>query len=42
MKIFGVDFTSVPSAIKPITCMECRLDQNILSVEGFERITSFE
>lgn len=42
MKIFGVDFTSVPSVQKGITCVQCQIDENSLSLEGFERITSFE
>ncbi len=30
MKIYGIDFTSRPKRSKPITCLECRLDGNIL------------
>ena len=31
MKIYGIDFTSSPSRRKPITCLECELEQNHLS-----------
>ena len=41
MKIYGVDFTSVPSSKKAITCVQCRLDEDGLSLERFDRITSF-
>ena len=42
MKIFGVDFTSVPSSRKPITCAQCRLDENGLSLETCFPIRSFD
>ena len=40
MKIFGIDFTSVPSDKKPITCACCRLHDDRLVVEGLSRLTS--
>ena len=30
MKIYGIDFTSKPTRRKPITCLECVLDGNVL------------
>ena len=42
MKIFGVDFTSAPNSKKVITCIQCRLDKNGLSLESFDCITSFD
>jgi len=42
MKIFGVDFTSIPSSKKPITCAQCRLDENGLSLETSFSIRSFD
>jgi len=30
MKVYGIDFTSTPKRSKPITCLECRLDDNRL------------
>lgn len=42
MKIFGVDFTSVPSSRKPITCAQCRLDEDGLFLESSISIKSFE
>lgn len=42
MKIFGVDFTSVPSHKKPITCAQCRLDESGLFLEASFPIRSFD
>lgn len=42
MKIFGVDFTSVPSSKKPITAVQCRLDENGLFLENSVSIRSFD
>jgi hypothetical protein len=42
MKIYGVDFTSVPSSNKAITFVQCRLDEDGLSLEHFDLITSFD
>lgn len=42
MKIFGVDFTSVPSFKKAITCVQCRLDEDGLSLENSVSIRSFD
>ena len=42
MKIYGIDFTSSPSARKPITCIECELSGCSLSVGTLARWPSFE
>ena len=42
MKIFGVDFTSVPSSRKAITCVQCRLDEDGLSLESSVSTRSFD
>ena len=42
MKIFGIDFTSVPSSKKPITAVQCRLDENGLFLEKSVSIRSFD
>ncbi len=42
MNIYGVDFTSRPTARKPIMCAECRLDSGSLIFEGLRRLVSFE
>lgn len=39
--VFGVDFTSVPSARKPMTCVRTRFDRNELRFEKLERWHSF-
>ena len=42
MKIYGLDFTSVPSLKKPITFAECRLDEDTLFMENLGCQTSFD
>lgn len=42
MKIYGVDFTSTPSSKKPITCAQCRLDEDCLFLENLSCLTSFD
>lgn len=42
MKIFGLDFTSVPSSRKPITSAQCNLSADILKLEKFETFESFD
>ena len=42
MRIHGLDFTSVPSRRKPITCAVCNLQDNILHVQNMLSLTSFE
>jgi len=42
MKIFGIDFTSVPGSRKFITCAQCRLDESDLSLEISFHIKSFD
>lgn len=34
MKVYGFDFTRAPSARKPITCADCRLEEGHLCVEA--------
>ncbi len=41
-KIFGIDFTSKPSKKKPITCLECLLEGNILTSIGMHRWVIFD
>ena len=36
MKVIGIDFTSSPSRRKPLTCMHCTLDGNILRAHTLE------
>ena len=42
MKIFGIDFTSVPSSKKAITYAQCTLSKKRLSLEGLSCLTSFD
>jgi hypothetical protein len=42
MKIYGFDFTSVPSPRKPITCAVCDLQDTLLSVRNCLKLISFE
>src|SRR5579884_2079119 len=42
MRIYGLDFTSVPSRRKPITCAACDLQDGLLQVQDFQSLTSFE
>lgn len=45
ISIFGLDFTSAPSARKPITCAVCRLEATTLSVQAclsFAQFATFE
>ncbi len=41
MIIRGIDFTSRPTRRKPITCVEARLDGEVLKVERLEKWESF-
>ena len=41
MKIYGLDFTSTPSAKKPITCAQCRLEGDTLHLESITNLESF-
>lgn len=41
-KLLGIDFTSAPSARKPITCAHCTLEAGVLRVERVQLLTSFE
>jgi hypothetical protein len=41
MNIKGMDFTSAPSARKPITCAEGRLCGGVLSIGGLRALTGF-
>lgn len=45
MRIYGIDFTSAPSKKKPITCLECTLEGNLLragELIPLEDFNSFE
>lgn len=42
MKIYGIDFTSVPSLKKPITCVQCSLAAEDLFLEGLDHLTSLD
>lgn len=41
MKIFGLDFTSVPSKRKAITYAQCSMDGDNLALQSFGHLTSF-
>lgn len=41
-RIYGVDFTSRPTAAKPISCVEAELADGVLSVSGLEAWASFD
>jgi len=41
MIVLGCDFTSAPSATKPITVARCRLDGTVLTLERIERYQDF-
>jgi len=42
MRIYGIDFTSAPSHNKPITCAECKLQDNRLRVQNCLKLVSFD
>jgi hypothetical protein len=42
MKILGIDFTSRPSKRKPITCIYCTLDEEVLRAQTLEEWPSYE
>lgn len=41
MRIYGIDFTSAPSKVKAIACVEGWLEADILKIEKFYQFTSF-
>ena len=41
MKIWGADFTSTPTGRKPITCLRCTLENNILVADELKSWTNF-
>src|SRR5687767_7514053 len=41
MKVYGIDFTSAPSARKPLVCVACSLDAATLRVDAIHRMTDF-
>ena len=41
MRIYGLDFTSVPSRRKPLVALRCTLDGEVLRVEDAEELTGF-
>lgn len=42
MRIYGLDFTCVPSSRKPITCVECILEGQLLQVRQLCPLTSLD
>jgi hypothetical protein len=42
MKVFGVDFTSRPRKVKPITCAECQFDGQRLTFAAIHTLSSFK
>ncbi|MEM9690550.1 MAG: DUF429 domain-containing protein [Pseudomonadota bacterium] len=40
-RVFGIDFTSRPTAAKPITCVQTTLTGDVLRFDGIESWTSF-
>jgi len=42
MKVLGIDFTSRPSKRKPITCIECVIDGDVLRTQSYVEWTSYE
>ena len=42
MDIYGIDFTSRPSQRKPLTCIHCTLDQNVLTARELVNWSSFD
>ena len=42
MKIYGIDFTSRPSRKKPLTCLECNLEGDVLRAEALIEWSRFE
>lgn len=42
MQVFGIDFTSRPSAKKPITCIECTFDGSLLQERGLQEWKDFQ
>jgi len=41
MNVIGIDFTSSPSRRKPLTCMHCTLDGNVLRAHSLEEWPDF-
>lgn len=41
MKVYGLDFTSVPSQRKPITCAECEFQSEVLLLRNFYLYPNF-
>jgi len=42
MKILGIDFTSAPSRRKPITCITCTLEDDVLRMQSFAGWSDFK
>ena len=42
MRIYGIDFTSSPRPRKPITCLECQLDGDLLTTGELHEWPSFD
>lgn len=42
MDIYGIDFTSRPSRRKPLTCLHCTLNENVLTARELKTWSGFE
>jgi hypothetical protein len=42
MKVLGIDFTSRPSKRKPITCIHCTLEEDVLRTQSFDEWSNYE
>ncbi|WHS96727.1 hypothetical protein VPK21_001357 (plasmid) [Sinorhizobium kummerowiae] len=42
MRVFGIDFTSAPRRRKPITCVDCELEDDLLIVRSLIEWADFE
>lgn len=42
MRVFGIDFTSAPRRRKPITCVDCELEDDLLIVRRLIEWADFE
>jgi hypothetical protein len=41
MRVLGIDFTSTPRPVKPITCLNCKLDERVLRAGALEEWWDF-
>jgi hypothetical protein len=42
LRILGIDFTSSPRRRKPLTCLQCTLEDGVLEAGELEELASFE